>query len=410
MELNVEIFGLSDTGKVRTNNEDSFICQPVWDDKHFLLAAIDGIGGYEGGEVAAEIARMTIVDYVEGGSPDSRLIDLIKQALVEANNAIVRAKENNPNLAQMGCVATAAIVDIENRRLFMAHCGDSRLYSYADEKLLKLSHDHSLVGYREEIGDLTEEEAMRHPQRNLIERSLGYEVHMFEDPNFIDGAIFPLGAGRTEFLFCSDGLSDMLRSSEIAEVLALDVSVAEQAGQLIQLALDAGGKDNVTVVVGRFDMPECEADTIVATDESAVADVAQTEPERPKQRKKSKTKKGKDNGKLQLFMKLLPWVIIIILLGVIAALVIRNYIASKSTDDQKPNLEAPTVIVEPIVNECDSLMIYRSELDSLVELRTKTIEGSYKNADSVAKAVEKYDKRIEKLRAILDSVTPQNAR
>lgn len=253
-QVTATFFGATDTGRRRTNNEDNYIACELWGGTHLLLAAIDGIGGYEGGEVAAQIARDVIIAEVSS-KPGADCLDLLKHAVTKANNAIVDHKQSDPSRSQMGCVLSSAIIALAERRLYMVHVGDSRLYQYtATEGLKKLSHDHSLVGYREEIGMLTEEQAMTHPQRNIIERSLGEMSHNVNDTNFLDAGIFPI-FGPTQYLFCSDGLSDMLYSAEIASVLVTDAPASDEVKRLIDMANDAGGKDNITAVIAKVNAP-----------------------------------------------------------------------------------------------------------------------------------------------------------
>lgn len=254
-EVKATYYGMTDVGCVRTNNEDNLIVATVWDDSHLLLSAIDGIGGYEGGEVAAEIARSVIIEVCRTGD-SSDCLGTLKKAVTMANNSIVEHKRVDPKRSSMGCVATTAIIDLKERRVYMVHVGDSRLYSYnASEGLKKLSHDHSLVGYREEIGQLTEQQAMAHPQRNIIERSLGDVLHNVDDPGFLDAGIFGIYE-PTQYLFCSDGLSDLVYSAEIASVLASEASVTEKVETLIEMAKKAGGKDNITCVIAEVDVPK----------------------------------------------------------------------------------------------------------------------------------------------------------
>lgn len=370
MDQKIDIYGATDVGRRRTNNEDSFICQTVWDQSCLLLAAIDGVGGYEGGEVAAEICRRTIVDYVSASDRSANGLDIIKQAVVEANNAIVREKERDGRLAQMGCVVTAALIDTERRTVQMAHVGDSRLYSYSAGQLVKLSHDHSIVGYREEIGDLTESEAMSHPQRNLIDRCCGEAVHMFEDENFIDAAIFPIPDGNSQFLFCSDGLSDLLTSAEIAAVLASEGSPEEKVGLLIQKANEAGGKDNVTVVIADLYFPEALQDQFVQP--VPEPEPVQNPKKSGKQKKSSKAKTAAERKegekpvrRLSRRVKTaLPWVIVVILLGVIAALVLGNYLNDKKekADAKIPvQTEQSEKIDVTIVNELDTTLVNKTD-------------------------------------------------
>lgn len=248
--LNVTYFGATDVGKVRTNNEDTFIAQTIWDDRHILLVVIDGMGGEEGGEVAAEIARSSIFRYLEEFQNDT-ILNLIKRAVADANNEIVRNKEAQPRYRRMGCVATAGIIDLDEKTLSVAHVGDSRLYRYSHGELIKLTHDHSLVGYQEEEGILTEEQAMKHPRRSVIERCLGSDNHLADDASFIEAAVFPLFDEET-YLFCSDGLCDVLTSSEIGNCLSSKLSPESECDKLITNANNAGGKDNITVVIAHI--------------------------------------------------------------------------------------------------------------------------------------------------------------
>lgn len=265
-------FGATDTGRVRKNNEDNYIACEIRGGSHILLAAIDGIGGYEGGEVAARIARDTIIAYVND-SADGNCLDVLKSAVTAANNEIVAQKQQDPKRSNMGCVLSSAIISLEESRLYMVHIGDSRLYRFTpDSGLTKLSHDHSLVGFREEIGMLTEEQAMKHPQRNIIERSLGDIFHSPDDENFLDAGIFPI-FGPTQFLFCSDGLSDMIYSDEIAGVLASDKSARDEVNRLIDMANEAGGKDNITAVVAKLCLPMSASGSAVSTSFNGISDL-----------------------------------------------------------------------------------------------------------------------------------------
>lgn len=255
----IKYFGDTNMGMVRKNNEDNLVVKKVWDNRHLLCIVIDGVGGYEGGEIAAEIAKDTMSSYIERypSCEGDDCLDLMKQALAEANNEIMTQRMNNSNAPRMSCVLTAALIDMNNNKLYMSHVGDTRLYMYNDGELRKLSHDHSLVGYQEEIGVFTEEEAMNHPHRNIIERSVGYEMHGKDDRNFIEAETFdmPLGA---QLLFCSDGLTDMITSIDIKSILCQDIDVSEKVIKLIELANEKGGRDNVTVIVAKASDDEIE--------------------------------------------------------------------------------------------------------------------------------------------------------
>ena len=243
----IKVFGKCNVGRLRDNNEDAYIAQPIWNDNNVLAVAIDGVGGYEGGEVAAEIAQKSIVEYLEKYSNGDR-DELLRQAVTYANNNIFEKRKQEEKLANMSCVLTAALVEAENGRINMAHVGDTRLYQYFEGELTKLSHDHSLVGYREEIGDLTEEEAMRHPQRNIITRDVGSTHLENNEQEYIEVATFRLMPNST-LLLCSDGLCDMLSNAFIKKKLMRYMSAGECARQLVLDAMEMGGKDNVTCVV-----------------------------------------------------------------------------------------------------------------------------------------------------------------
>ncbi len=269
----VSFAGNTNMGRVRTNNEDAFVVQNVWDENHVLAVAIDGVGGYEGGEVAAAIAKKSIVEYLLGNSNGEKA-DLLKRAVIYANNNICGERHRDAKRSHMSCVLTAVLVDVEEQYVIMAHVGDTRLYQYCDGEIVKLSHDHSLVGYREEIGDLTEEEAMHHPQRNVISRDVGSRMLAESDDEYVEVNSFPL-LPNSSLLLCSDGLCDMITSSAMAMVLAKDIPVAAKVKELIADANRAGGKDNVTVVVVEY----CADDdgVLVVPEELEVVNVGEEE-------------------------------------------------------------------------------------------------------------------------------------
>ena len=243
---NIAFYGLSDMGRQRNNNEDAFAVEQL-DDNTILAVVIDGVGGYEGGEVAAAIAQSELLSYMQAFNRGER-IQLLKQAVISANNAIFEQRKTDTARPNMSCVLTAVVIDRENKTVNMVHVGDTRLYQFYQGTLKKLSHDHSLVGYREEIGDITEEEAMHHPQRNVISRDVGSAHHDVDDQDFLEAEQFPLLPGST-LLLCSDGLTDLVTSAQITAMLRRDASIEEKTKSLIDAANDAGGKDNVTVVL-----------------------------------------------------------------------------------------------------------------------------------------------------------------
>lgn len=243
---NIKFSGLTDTGKRRTNNEDAFVAERL-DDGTMLAIVIDGVGGYEGGEVAAEIAQKEIPSYLKEFNRGERL-ELLKQAVVCANNAIFDRRQLDTARPNMSCVLTSALIDADRKVIDMVHVGDTRMYQYQNGELLKLSHDHSYVGYLEEIKELTEEQAMHHPRRNEISRSVGEERHGVSDRSFLEAVEHPL-LPDSILLLCSDGLTDLVTSAQIVSILEQNVPLEEKTKQLINAANEAGGKDNITVVL-----------------------------------------------------------------------------------------------------------------------------------------------------------------
>lgn len=238
-------FGITDTGKLRTNNEDTFIAQSVMDDQFIVACVIDGVGGYAGGEVAASLAHDAILTHLKN-KPDD-IIKLMKEAIAAANEAIYTEKKVNKANEQMACVLTMALVDIPNNKFYYSHVGDTRLYLFRDNSLVKITRDHSFVGFLEDSGRLSEEAAMRHPKRNEINKALGFDAYIRAD-DYIETGESPFLPGDT-ILLCSDGLSDMIGNSTISAVLNSKNGLSTKAKALVHAANDAGGKDNITVVL-----------------------------------------------------------------------------------------------------------------------------------------------------------------
>ena len=239
-------YGLTDTGKMRDNNEDNFIAQNIARGKFIAGCVIDGVGGYEGGEVAAAIARTAILNAVKKTSNDT--IDTLKKALSEANERIFDKKQMTGEHPQMSCVVTIALADINENKFYYAHVGDTRLYLFRDHSLVKVTHDHSFVGFLEDSGRLSEEAAMKHPKRNEINKALGFHEGKFLEPDYVETGESPFLPGDM-LLVCSDGLSDMLDSKTIIGIINSHRGVKEKCRELINAANVAGGKDNITVVL-----------------------------------------------------------------------------------------------------------------------------------------------------------------
>ena len=237
--------GASHPGLVRERNEDRLHL----DAGRGLLVVVDGMGGAAAGEVAAETALHGLLERLErrGGEPEDR----VREAIASANDEIARLARQNPAWEGMGCVLTLAL--IEKGVVTVGHVGDSRLYRLHAGRLEKVTHDHSPVGIREDHGELSEREAMRHPRRNEVYRSVGTEPRGPRDVDFIEVARFPLER-EDAILLCSDGLTDLVPASEILRVVRTHAGDARALVQgLVDAANAAGGKDNVTVAFAAGD-------------------------------------------------------------------------------------------------------------------------------------------------------------
>jgi serine/threonine protein phosphatase PrpC len=229
--------GASDTGRVRSNNQDSFLAR---DDVGLWIVA-DGMGGHRGGEVASQIVCETV-----GRSFARHTIDGLVEAIESANAAVYEAGSGDPELSGMGTtvVAIALVDDGEGDEvLAIANVGDSRAYRLSGNELEQLTNDHSLVADLVREGSLSPEEAAVHPQRNILTRVLG----VYDDVPVDVLAVVPHNGDR--YVLCSDGLFNEVPEQGIAAVLRRLADPTDAANELVRLANEGGGRDNVTVVV-----------------------------------------------------------------------------------------------------------------------------------------------------------------
>jgi PPM family protein phosphatase len=227
-------------GVLREVNEDRFHL----DETRGLFIVIDGIGGQAAGGKAADIALSMLRERLERET--GPIPDRMREAITIANNEIYRLASTRPEWNGMACVLTVAVV--KDGIATIGHVGDSRLYKLRDNRIDKLTRDHSPVGEREDSKELSEFEAMRHPRRNEVYRDVGSEPHQPGDPEFADVQEIVFEADAA-LLVCSDGLTDLVDSVSILQT-ARQWAGDPQAvvRELIHAANTAGGKDNVTVV------------------------------------------------------------------------------------------------------------------------------------------------------------------
>lgn len=243
----------TDRGQVRPANEDSLFAGPLAEQggaSVILLAIADGMGGYQAGEVASQMAVHSVCRYLESRacdwpSPESgqEWLELIRSAMTQANQEILLAGNSNDQYNGMGTTMTAALV--VGDRLYLGHVGDSRLYHLGSGSLHQITNDHSLVGELVRNGELSSDEAMTHPQRNLLIRALGTDGKVV-----IDTISLELSAGDS-LLLCTDGLSNLVRASELAVALTGTEAAEQIAARLVEQANSRGGYDNVSVIIAR---------------------------------------------------------------------------------------------------------------------------------------------------------------
>ncbi len=231
-----EQYAGSDTGRQRRANEDSLLARSP------LFVVADGMGGAQAGEVASRIAVESFQQGLQGAShPELELAQLARAA----NARIHELSHANAEQAGMGTTLTAVYVG--EQEVAVAHVGDSRAYCLRDGQLLRLTDDHSLVDELLRQGRLTPEEAVEHPQRSVITRALGPEGVVE-----VDTRSFRARAGDV-YLLCSDGLTTMIGEDEIAATLLAHERLREAGEALIAAANQAGGRDNITVVLLRLE-------------------------------------------------------------------------------------------------------------------------------------------------------------
>lgn len=243
--MKTNYYGDTNTGNVRPKNEDNFVLKEIWGGSHLLAVVVDGVGGNGGGDVAAELAARCISEHFYESERTSNSLDVLQAAVIFANNSIY-AQHYNPWLSNMSCVLTATLINLETGKMDVCHIGDTRLYMLKNSVLAKITSDHSLVGPLEESGEYTEVQAMKHPQRNIITRSVGKDI-LHWGTEYIQ--THTLHLKPCTLLLCSDGLYDMVHSSQMKGILQEPIPAEKRVEKLIDAALEAGGKDNVTVIV-----------------------------------------------------------------------------------------------------------------------------------------------------------------
>ncbi|MDP4091056.1 MAG: Stp1/IreP family PP2C-type Ser/Thr phosphatase [Bacillota bacterium] len=230
---------LSDVGNVRQLNEDYMAYFEDEVVSVYLIA--DGMGGHNAGEIASALAAEKVIEYIKKHKEEEELKELIRNSIMYANRAVFDKSEGSYSLKGMGTTITVYISNGE--KCMVANVGDSCCYIIRDDELSKVTKDHSLVQQLIDEGSITEAEARRHPNKNIITRALGTGEDVVVD-------IFDLQKeGLEKVILCTDGLINDVQPEEILDCIKRNENNAEACRELIDLAKVRGGRDNITVMV-----------------------------------------------------------------------------------------------------------------------------------------------------------------
>jgi len=246
----MELWGITDSGKVRKYNQDVFKTFSNDDKDIAVLVVCDGMGGANAGDVASELAADAFMDYmrknIEGINLEfsfSEIADMMTNAVVVANSTVFMKSQQDEEHTGMGTTLTAAVSASCGE--VVVNVGDSRLYHVTNSKITQVTRDHSVVEDMIERGEITRSQARWHSSRNLITRALG--TGMYEPPDIF---FFRMNKGES-IILCSDGLTDVVLDSEIQFELLRSATVREICESLVDKALERGAPDNVTAVILR---------------------------------------------------------------------------------------------------------------------------------------------------------------
>lgn len=240
----MRILAKSDIGKARDMNQDSFYISDLEKDEIKLYILADGMGGYKGGEIASSLAVANSRNFIFNNFNKTKkdresLSKLVKDAIEYANMIVYEKSQENEELHDMG--TTLDVCLIYNNKVFIGHVGDSRVYRIRKNIMRKLTTDHSYVEKLVKEGTITKEEAYNHPKKNMLMKALGCNA-------LIEPDILCKGFLKDDILLmCSDGLTNMLRESEIYNLLLNNPNNPEEA--LIENANNLGGYDNITTII-----------------------------------------------------------------------------------------------------------------------------------------------------------------
>ena len=240
----IQAYAKSDQGKVREMNQDYYYISNSLDEIQLYILA-DGMGGYNGGEIASKLAVETAKNYIKNNFKDiekdrDSIIQLLGSSMEYANMVVYEKSKENPELQGMG--TTLEICLIYNNKVYIGHIGDSRIYRIRKEFIRKLTQDHRYVQKLVKEWTITKEQAAHHPQKNMLMKALGCNA-------FVEPDVMVKGFLKDDILImCSDGLTNMIDQETIYQ-MASKKNIEQASKDLVQRANDNGGYDNITVVI-----------------------------------------------------------------------------------------------------------------------------------------------------------------
>ena len=243
----MEVWGATDQGKVRKMNQDYYRCQTLGRGQ-FLAVVCDGMGGAKSGDVASRLAsdvlREEVRQNVKPQMTQQEIVKMLVQAVDSSNQAVYEQSQVSPDFDGMGTTLVAAFM--QDNQVYIVNVGDSRCYYVVEDGITQVTEDHSVVGLMVSRGQITEEEARTHPNKNLITRAIGTEQSVECD-------CFYLSLARGDYLLlCSDGLSNMVSKSELLYEIVHGGDESECCNRLIDIAKTRGAPDNITVVLIKY--------------------------------------------------------------------------------------------------------------------------------------------------------------
>lgn len=239
----MKTYSATRTGENKPVNQDCFLCeQDAVGELSNLFIVADGMGGYNGGEIASRFCVENVKAYVESSRDGVSEISVLKEAIRSTNDILRQKAAGNEEISNCGTTAVIATIT-PLKVMYVANIGDSRLYHLSDGELKQITEDHSLVQEMVKKGLISSEKARFHPNKHIITKAIGSEA-------FIEADFFEVNVKEGDrILLCSDGVSNMMEESYIRDVLSNFGELSELGEKLIYTAVENGGKDDITLVI-----------------------------------------------------------------------------------------------------------------------------------------------------------------